>query len=428
MLSLLNFVLIGTLFISLGGCFWLGRLYLKQKEELKQLSLSATKQIKSQKVKAKRLQAPPFEQILNLIPGGVVISNREGKLIWYNREAAEIIGLTSADLANRSIMSVLSKLPMLISDSMGGPESVPAEFDFNGRRIQGMMYVLYGNDGLDQGTVAVLNDITTWYAALRAKQLQLDTINHELRQRLTSMGSYTELLQGNISEQGKAWLPRLHENVGRVTALIDTIMQVTSVKDDGNLQGLTPISIQKIVYDTLKLLKPELEERKIYLKLQVDKQMRPIMAQTVHIQTIIKELLTNSIRFNRPGGMVQITTGIQKDSDSNQDFLILQIADDGQGIPIEDQKKIFDVFYRPDANENSQHRNIGVGLAIVQAIIQAYQGRIWFRSQPNKGTLFTILLPAGRIEDDRPLEPDLFAEDHEFDWIADAESTAEVYK
>ena len=424
MLSLTNLILTCLVITFAGGCFWLARRCFNQKNEIKQLQALATKQIKKKR-KKNCLPKPPFEQVLNLIPGGIVISDRAGELIWYNREAAEIVDLTNDDLGGRSIMSILSSLPMLISDSTGGSEIAPAEFDLNGRRLQGMIHVLYGNDGLDQGTVAILNDVTTWHAALRAKQKQLDTLNYELRQQLTSMGSYTELLKDNTSAQGQAWLPRLHENVGRVTELIDTIMQVTMVKEDGDLAGLVPVHVSKIIHETLDFLKSEIKERKIYLKLQLNNQMRPIMAQHVHIQTILKELLTNSIRFNRPGGMVQITSDIQKDNESKQEFLVLQIIDDGQGIPIDDQKRIFDVFYRPEANINSKHRNIGVGLAIVQAIVQAYEGRIWFRSQPEKGTVFTILLPAGQLPENQTDRFEPFEHESEFDWVENLSISAE---
>jgi signal transduction histidine kinase len=395
------------------------RLYLQQKDEINRLHQVALQQV----VKGQRKQnqpTPPFEQILNLMPGGIVISDRVGELIWCNREAADMIGITLDDLTGRSIMSVLSKLPMLISDNLGGVETAPAEFDLHDRKIQGVMYVLYGDDGLDQGTVAILNDITSWHTALSVKQKQLDLISHELRQRLTSMGSYTKLLEDNTSQQGKTWLPRLHENVGRVTELIDTIMQVTAVKNEGDQTKSVSVYVPTVVRDTLRFLKPELDECKIYIKLDVDMQMRPIMSQRVHIQTIVKELLTNSIRFNRPGGMVRIMAGIQKEDDTNQEFLILQIIDDGQGISVEDQKKIFDVFYRPEADTQLQHRNIGVGLAIVQAIVQAYEGRIWFSSQLGKGTTFTILLPAGHINDKSLIDTDpsySLEEQSKFDWI-----------
>ena len=408
MFSLTTTISIGLACLFALIAFWFGKRYFAFKKEANQLKQKLSRLAKKHKQKKPQSAEPQFEQILELISGGVIVSDREGHLIWHNQEAAEILDLGSPGTSKGSIMSVLSQLPMLISNSIGEPEVAPAEFDLNGRRIQGTMFVLYGKNGLDQGTVAILNDVTTWYAALRSKQKQLDEINHELRQRLTSMGSFTEMLE--IDEGGdQPWLPRLHETVGRVTELIETIMQISAVKSEGDAVSHTAVDVAQTIQETIEWLKPELDEKQIYFKHQIDPDLRPIMAQPVHIQTILKELLTNSIQFNRPGGMIQIKAVTQLDEDSKMEFLILNIADDGEGIATEDQKKIFDVFYRPNAAVQSTERNIGVGLAIVHAIVEAYNGRIWFKSEKNVGTTFTILLPTGHIPSESETEEDEFA-------------------
>ncbi len=391
--SILTPTLIFAVFILLCGLAWLGKRYLDAQKEVARLTEKIGRFAKKQRQRQAKPKRPPFEQILNFISGGVIVSDREGNLIWHNEEAADILDLDPTEMTRASIMSILSQLPMLISNSVGESEVAPADFDYNGRRIQGTMYVLYGKDGMDQGTVAILNDVTTWHAALRSKQRQLDEINLELRQRLSSMGSVTEML-GSTDQDAKTWLPKLHETVGRVTELIETTMQIAAVKsDEGANREL--VDVKQTIHDTLAWLQPEIETKKILLKQQVDPNLGQMLAEPVHVQTILKELLTNSIQFNRPGGMVQIKAVSQQDEESKTEFLILNIIDDGEGIAAEDQKKIFDVFYRPDAIGQPTERNIGVGLAIVHAIVESYDGRIWFKSKVGHGTAFTVLLPTG---------------------------------
>lgn len=421
MISLFNLFLIVLVCLLAGGMVWLANRNRAGKKELEQLTQKLNRLTKRQKQKKAKPSAPPFEQILNLMSGGIVVSDRDGKIIWHNEEAADILDFDSAEMTRGSIMSLLSPLPMLISNSIGESEVAPAEFDINGRRIEGTMFVLYGKDGLDRGTVAILNDVTTWHAALRTKQKQLDEINHELRQRLTSMGSFTEMLGTIESDSDNPWLPRLHDTVGRVTELIDTIMQISAVKSNAENVSHVLIDVPEMISETLDWLKPELETNQIFLKQQVDDDIRPIKAQPVHIQTILKELLTNSIQFNRAGGMVQIRAATNQDEESKLEFLVLQISDDGQGIPSEDQKKIFDIFYRPDALAHSQQRSIGVGLAIVHAIVEAYDGRIWFKSQEGKGSAFTVLLPSGLTAEEIASFTEVVnnEEEDEFAWIED---------
>lgn len=420
MTSILTPILIFAVFILLCGLAWLGKRYLDAQKEVGRLTEKLGRIAKKQRQRQAKPKRPPFEQILNFISGGVIVSDRDGNLIWHNEEAADILNLDPTEMTRASIMSILSQLPMLISNSIGESEVAPADFDYNGRRIQGTMYVLYGKDGMDQGTVAILNDVTTWHAALRSKQRQLDEINLELRQRLSSMGSVTEML-GSNDQDAKAWLPKLHETVGRVTELIETTMQIAAVKSD-EASNRECVDVKQTIQETLSWLMPEIEAKQILLKQQIDPKISHMLAEPVHLQTILKELLTNSIRFNRPGGMVQINAEAQPDEQSKSEFLILNVIDDGAGIAADDQKKIFDVFYRPDMIGQSTERNIGVGLAIVRAIVESYDGRIWFKSKVGYGTAFTVLLPTGIEKDDAAVEEELEnVEDpeDEFAWIKD---------
>ena len=353
----------------------------------------------------------PFEHILNVIHAGILISSRDGKVVWFNRDAAELLDLNPGQLIGQPLSHILSHLPTLRTNQNNQMGNTSIDFELNGRKVQGGMHILYGSDGLDQGAVAVLNDVTAWHTTVQIQQEKLDAINHELKERLNYMESTTKFLQNSTDGPQKAWLPQLHENVGRVTKLIETLVQTAHIESDETLATFTPAFLNGIVQEALDELKPEIQKRQIYIKTDIDPKMRPIMCQPEHIKTIILELVTNGFRFNRPGGMVQIVGKLQNESE--EAFLVLNVSDDGQGIPIDDQQKIFDVFYRPNAHQHGTQRNIGVGLAIVHAIVHAYHGRIWFKSQPDQGTLFTILLPAGDLTQDRPDETD------EFDWITE---------
>ena len=341
------------------------------------------------------------------MPAGILMSGRDGDVIWCNREAADILDETLPELMSKPMGQVLSHLPMRPPPMEVGLGA--ADFEYKGRKIKASMHVLYGTDGLDEGAVAILEDVTAWHAALKAQQNKLDALNRELKERLSYMENSAKFLENSMGDVQKPWLPQLHENVGRVTELIETLVQTTLMKSDEDSAKLTPVNLAPLANSVLDELKAEVKQKQIYIKTEIDPQMRPIVFQPDHMKTILRELLTNSLRFNRPGGMVQLVAKLQEEA--SEAFLVLNISDDGQGIPIDDQKKIFDVFYRPEAGLDGAQRNIGVGLAIVHAIVEAYQGRIWFKSQPEKGTLFTILLPAGNLNYQMAEETD------EFDWI-----------
>ncbi|MEM9775090.1 MAG: ATP-binding protein [Chloroflexota bacterium] len=414
----LTIILVCLLLCTLGTCGWLWYRLDQTKTKLNKIRQRVNKPSKTKKKSTLKVisesKVVPFEQVLNLLSGGILISGRDGEIVWCNREVADILDVTLPELMGKPISYALSQLPVRLAYAEA--EVKATEFDLNGRKIQGTMHVLYGIDGLDEGAVAVLNDVTAWHQTIQIQQKKLDTINRELKERLNTMGSSTKFLENSINEPHKAWLPQLHESVGRVTELIETLVQTTLMRSDETSGTRIPINLGTLVYEVLEELKEEVKQRQIYVKTEIESQMRPILCQPEHIKTILRELLINSLRFNRPGGMVQLVAKLQQES--NEDFLVLNVSDDGQGISIEDQKKIFDVFYRPEANFEGSQRNIGVGLAIVHAIVEAYKGRIWFKSQPEKGTLFTILLPAGNLNSARPYK----TEEDEFDWIEETQS------
>ncbi|MEM8858930.1 MAG: ATP-binding protein [Chloroflexota bacterium] len=415
----LTIILFCLIICLAGACAWLGYQLSQTNQKLNKLRQFAAKTTRRSTPKTIKLtklppvETAPFEQVLNLISGGILISDRDGVITWVNREAADLLGVTLLELTGKPLSHALSQLPLLPAHLEN--EADPTEFELNGRIVQGTIHVLYGSDGLDKGAVAILTDVTGWHTTLRVQQNKLDTINQELKDRLSYMGSTTKLLENSAAGPQKAWLPQLHENVGRVTELIETLVQTALVHSDESSSSLVPIHLSTLVNEVTDELKGEIKERKIFLKTDVDPHMRPILFQHAHMKTIVRELITNGLRFNRPGGMVQLTGKLQEEA--NEAFLVLNVSDDGQGIPVDDQKKIFDVFYRPNAHQEGSQRNIGVGLAIVQAIVQAYHGRIWFKSVPERGTVFTILLPAGNLSENQSSIED------EFDWIEDTHSS-----
>jgi len=119
------------------------------------------------------------------------------------------------------------------------------------------------------------------------------------------------------------------------------------------------------------------------------------------VATILEELITNGLKYGRDGGTVRVIASRESD-----EFAVVSISDDGIGIAEEDQSRIFEQFFRPEyRDEQIQTGGIGMGLSIVRALVEAYNGRIWFESIPDKGTTFTFILPTRQPQKPGPLAP-----------------------
>ncbi len=115
-------------------------------------------------------------------------------------------------------------------------------------------------------------------------------------------------------------------------------------------------------------------------------QVPPFYGNPVQIRQMFEHLIDNAIKYSQPGGKIEIY------GDLEQNQIILQIKDEGIGIPSVDLPFIFDKFYRA-SNVNSEVAGTGLGLAIVRSIVESHEGRIWVESTVGQGTTFTIVLP-----------------------------------
>lgn len=343
--------------------------------------------------------------LLECLSEGVVVSNYEGQIIFVNQPAAKIIGVPVAELMGQSVMDVLARLPMLSNSSGFDKEdenTLQLQFEMNGRLIQGQMSVVYDTAGRPQNSVAVLQDITETFQSQRAKATFLTNISHELRTPLTAIQGYSELLSsevaGKLNDQQKLFLETIQRNVSRMVKLINSLIFVSSVKS-GRLETRSVYTdMKQIVNQIVRELEPTARMNQQKIVTEFSANLTPIQADTNHVSTMIHELASNSVKYNRPGGTVAISVHMEFAEQPDNQFIVVRISDDGVGIDPIDQLHIFDDFFRAEqVSERSTISGMGVGLAIVRALVEAYNGRIWFDSQLGQGTTFSFILPVKQL-------------------------------
>lgn len=340
-----------------------------------------------------RSQSP----ILECLDEGVVVSDQNGSIQFVNAAAAAIIGSEVSDIIDASVMDVLSRLPMLdaLSASNGRQRM---QFEMNGRLIQGRIDVVYNEAGEVQGSVAVLRDITDEYQSSQAKEAFLTTVSHELRTPLTAIKGYVELfgsdVAGALNSNQKMFLDTIQRNVVRMSQLIDSMIFVSAVRGGRVQPKPSYADLRQLTQQIVREMEPVAQQNQQTIKVNIDTRVVPIQADSIHVSTILQELVNNSIKYNRPGGKVQIEVLLEKGETPQQEFVVVRVTDTGIGIDTADQLFIFDDFYRSDTDDVSiRAGGMGVGLAIVRALVEAYNGRIWFDSIAGEGSTFTFILP-----------------------------------
>lgn len=338
--------------------------------------------------------------ILECLTDGLLVCSQSGLIMSANQAATVILGLGEDQLIGRPVAEILVHFPQI--DDLE-PDSNVRTFAMNGRTIQGQMNMIYNPDSSLQGAVFVLRDITAEFAARQAADSFLTTISHELRTPLTAIKGYTELLEYTLAAEAngtqKGFIDTIQRNVNRMVQLVNSLIFASSVKS-GRLEYQPGYAdLPQLVRQITREMEPRARQNKQHIEVDLDGRLGQIEADPIHVATILEELLTNAIKYGREGGTILLVATLE-----SNEFAVVSIHDDGIGVAEEDQSRIFEAFYRPESrDEQVRTSGIGMGLSIVRALVEAYNGRIWFESRPNKGTTFTFILPTHQPEKPAPL-------------------------
>lgn len=216
--------------------------------------------------------------------------------------------------------------------------------------------------------------------------------SHELKTPLTAIRGYAELLQSGMAsdtQMQKEFLGRIHSEVEEMTNLINDILMISRLETKELMPTKEMLCVKSVAEEVKKTLKPLADENNVSLEIHCCDEF--VYMDRSHLQGILSNLMGNAVKYNRPGGFVQ--TDITMDSTS----LSIRVEDSGIGIAKEDQKRIFERFYRVDKGRSKRIAGTGLGLSIVKHVTEFYGGCVSVESQSGVGSTFLVQLPAASL-------------------------------
>ncbi len=216
--------------------------------------------------------------------------------------------------------------------------------------------------------------------------------SHELKTPLTAIRGYAELLQSGMAsdtQMQKEFLGRIHSEVEEMTSLINDILMISRLETKELMPTKEMLCVKSVAEEVKKTLKPLADENNVSLEIHCCDEF--VYMDRSHLQGILSNLMGNAVKYNRPGGFVQ--TDITMDSTS----LSIRVEDSGIGIAKEDQKRIFERFYRVDKGRSKRVAGTGLGLSIVKHVTEFYGGCVSVESQSGVGSTFLVQLPAASL-------------------------------
>lgn len=331
-----------------------------------------------------------LETTLNGISEGVIGLDEALQVLFINPAARLILSLGERDITGQFLLEYLSQpdLASLLNIPLDDHLTRNQEVLFDDGRVFTVKVLPVSG----VGWVLTLQDITNLKMVDRIKSDFIHTVSHDLRSPLTAILGYVELLEriGQLNDQQRELVRRVQASVHSITALVNDLLDLGRI-EAGFDTSRDVVLLQDILRYSLDTFQNLALEKGITLSVTMDSNLPSMRGNPIRLRQLVDNLIGNAIKYTPPGGRVLISMQAEDGQ------IILQVADTGVGIPLADQPRIFEKFFRA-SNVSKDTPGTGLGLSIVKSIVENHQGRIWLTSIPGQGSTFYVVLPVYRGE------------------------------
>lgn len=245
----------------------------------------------------------------------------------------------------------------------------------------------------------------------------VSVVSHELRTPLTCIKTSVDMLEDtenrDIPEVRQELLQTITHHTGRLEALVEDLLDATRLEAGQLSLSLQPTDLRRLVKKTVEAFAPLLENRKQIIELESPKAIEVISVDRHRIEQVLTNLLSNAHKFAPKEGRIRVALT------AAEDHLELTVSDDGPGIPLDEQQRIFDKFYV--VTDSRSAAGVGLGLYIARELVELHGGRIWVQSTPGEGSAFYVTIP--KDKKDAYLQADLAEEPGDPETMLDEDPT-----
>lgn len=366
--------------------------------------------LRDQQIEASRSRA-----ILEAVADGVLVTDASNHITLVNASCERILELEAKNTLNQP----LEKYTGLFSSAGGrwmqtierwsaNPEGYQSGDAFseqitleNGRVVAvNLAPVIWRSTFL--GTVSIFRDITHEVRVDRLKSEFIANVSHELRTPLTSIKGYAEVMlmgaSGEISQQQQHFLSVIKTNAERLGVLVNELLDVSRIESGRVMLLSQPVDIRPLARSVVEAMRARsIEEGKpMDFTLTLPEDLPPVLGDGERIQQVLMYLVSNGYNYTPAGGLVQLRLL------SQDERVQVEVQDNGIGIALEDQPRVFERFYRGEDPLVLATPGTGLGLANSRTLVEMQHGKIWFTSsgKPGEGSLFAFSLPIYHPEDE----------------------------
>ena len=351
-----------------------------------------------------------FVKISSQTSNHVILTNKDGRVLYANRAAEELTGYTFKEMRGQTprlwggLMSP-EEYERIWTEKSHGRKVMHTIIN---RRRNGSLYVALGRitpimkDGVVIAYVATEEDVTSFVNLDKTKSEFVSLASHQLRTPLSAVNWYAEMLlsgdAGKLTVKQKKFIDEIYEGNQRMVDLVNALLNVSRIDLGTFIIDPEPTDLSVLLQDVVKEQQPAIDQKRLALTVSSDSIPKADVDPKL-LRMVFQNLLSNAVKYTPERGSIDLGLTVKRSGESlggksvREDSLCFSVKDSGYGIPADQQRLVFTKLFRADNVREKDTTGTGLGLYIVNSIADHAGGAVWFESRENKGTTFWFTLP-----------------------------------
>ncbi len=240
----------------------------------------------------------------------------------------------------------------------------------------------------------LVEDVTELRRLQRIRTEFIDNLSHELRTPLTTIRLLTERLADDLATldvpaRVRERVATIDVETGHLVQMVNELLDLSRIEQAATQLHLDDVAVVPLITAGAARLRTFAERQGVEIRVIPPEASLPaVWGDAERLGQLLLNLLHNAVKFSRSGGVVTVAAV------RHAGEVVISVADQGVGIPVADQPRIFERFFKVDRARERGQGGTGLGLAIARHIAETHRGRIWFQSQDGQGSTFFVALPA----------------------------------
>ena len=338
--------------------------------------------------------------IIESIGDGIIVVDMDYRIMNLNRNAALLFQIRKEDALSRHFLETINNEQLFAYlkecveqgiplDSSAHENLLQLEWDQQTSYYQYEASLLLDDSKKIFGVVLLLRNITKLKELDRLKSEFVMIASHELKTPLTGISMSVDLLkesaESKLSDYENELLTIANEDISRLKALVSDLLDLSKIEAGKLDLQMERVSAEDVLQNVTRMFKTQTEELGIELSYTVGKTLSPIRVDNSKLHWVFTNLVGNAMRYVKKGGFIRMH------AENLGKYVAFSVKDNGIGIPVEYQSKIFDKFVQ--VKDRQESKGTGLGLSICREIVRAHGGTIWLESEQGKGSDFIFTIP-----------------------------------